>query len=82
MSVNRRILIAAALVLSVLVGTVAAETAKVWKAVGQTDNGVTVEVVDMGPVCLYIATRSVYGGRSVAMWGVAKPQLPMGRGCQ
>jgi hypothetical protein len=39
--------------------------------------GSRVEVVDVGPVCLYVVN-----GVSPSIWGISKAQLPAGKGCQ
>ena len=52
---------------------------KFWR--GVTTERSVIEVVDMGPVCLYVVNRAGWQD-SPAVWGIPKAQLPAGQGCQ
>ncbi len=54
--------------------------ARSWTGVVTDRNAV--EVIDMGPVCLYVVRMPSFGTQSPAMWGISKTDLPAGRGCQ
>lgn len=79
--VHMRLWLTLILLLGVLTGYMAADTARSWMVttveVPGSGNRIQVSAVDMGDVCLYVATRSSH---NTAMWGIEKSRI--GGKCQ